>query len=60
MLRRMCAESPKDWDKYLPSLLFATREVPQESPGFSPFALLYGRNVKGPMAMNKFYQRTST
>ena len=47
----MCAERPKDWDKYLPALLFAIREVPQESLGFSPFELLYGRNVKGPMAI---------
>ena len=29
MLCRMCAERPKDWDKYLPHLLFAIREVPQ-------------------------------
>ena len=51
MLRRMCAERPKDWDRYLPALLFAIREVPQESLGFSPFELLYGRNVRGPMAI---------
>ena len=44
-------ERPKDRDKYLPALLFAIREVPQESLGFSPFELLYGRNVKGPMAI---------
>ena len=51
MLRRMCVERPKDWDRYLPALLFAIREVPQESLGFSPFELLYGRNVRGPMAI---------
>ena len=51
MLRRMCAERPNDWDKYLPALLLAIREIPQESLGFSPFKLLYGRNVKGPMAI---------
>ena len=51
MLRRMCAERPKDWDKYPPALLFAIREVPQESLGFSPFELLYGRSVRGPMAI---------
>ena len=28
MLRRMCAKRPKDWDKYLPALLFAVKEVP--------------------------------
>ena len=51
MLQRMCAERPKDWDRYLPALLFAVREVPKESLGFSPFELLYGRNVPGPMAI---------
>jgi len=45
MLRRMCAEKPKYWDRYLPALLFAYREVPQESLCFSPFELLYGRTV---------------
>ena len=51
MLRRMCAERQKDWDRYLPALLFAVREVPQESLGFSLFELLYGRNVCGPIAI---------
>ena len=45
----MCAERPSNWDKYLPSLLFAVREIAQESLGFSPFKLLYGRYVRGPM-----------
>ena len=49
MLLTMCAERPNDWDKYLPGLLFTVREIPQESLGFSPFELLYGRNVRGPM-----------
>ena len=51
MLRRMCAERPKDWDKYLPALLFAIREVQQELLRFSPFELLYGHSVRGPMAI---------
>ena len=50
MLQRMCADCPKDWDRHLPALLFAVREETQESLGFSPFELLYGRNVRGPMA----------
>ena len=49
VLLTMCAERPNDWDKYLPALLFAVREIPQESLGFSPFELLHGRNVRGPM-----------
>ena len=40
MLRRMCAEKPKDWDRYLQPLLFAYRETPQHSLLFSPFELL--------------------
>ncbi|XP_021346951.1 uncharacterized protein LOC110446237 [Mizuhopecten yessoensis] len=49
MLRKMSAERPKDWDRFINALLFAYREVPQESLGFSPFELLYGRAVRGPM-----------
>ena len=49
MLRRMCAEKPRDWDRYINALLFAYRETPHESLGFSPFELLYGRKVRGPM-----------
>ena len=49
VLLTMCAERPNDWDKYFPALLFAVREIPQESLGFSPFELLYGCNVRGPM-----------
>ena len=49
VLLTMCAERSNDWDKYLPALLFAVREIPQESLGFAPFELLYGRNARGPM-----------
>ncbi|XP_041467568.1 uncharacterized protein LOC121417899 [Lytechinus variegatus] len=53
MLKRMCAERPKDWDRYIPALLFAYREVPQASLSFSPFELLYGRTVRGPLSLIK-------
>ena len=49
MLRKVAVEEGKDWDKFLPYLLFAYREVPQSSTGFSPFELLYGRTVRGPL-----------
>ena len=49
VLLTMCADRPNDCDKYFPALLFAVREIPQESLGFSPFDLLYGRNIRGPM-----------
>lgn len=53
MLRRMCEERPVDWDRYLPALLFAYREVPQESLGFSPFEMIFGRHVRGPLTVLK-------
>ena len=53
MLVRMCAERPSDWDRYLEPLLFAYREAPQASTHFSPFELLYGRTVRGPMSILK-------
>ena len=52
MLKKMCSEKVKDWDRYLEALLFAYREVSQESLGYcSPFDLLYGRSVRGPMTI---------
>ncbi|XP_053407213.1 uncharacterized protein LOC128559482 [Mercenaria mercenaria] len=51
MLKRMCSERPRDWDRYLNAMLFAYREVPQESLGFSPFELLYGRTIRGPITV---------
>ena len=49
MLRKFVATNSKNWDEYLPFLLFAYREVPQESTWFSPFKLPYGRRVSGPL-----------
>ena len=49
MLRKLVEGEGKKWDMYLPYLLFAYREVPQSSTGFSPFELLYGREVRGPL-----------
>ena len=53
MLRRVSEEQPKMWDRFIPSLLFAYRESVQESTGFSPFQLLYGRQVRGPLSILK-------
>ena len=53
MLRKYALEAPQSWDELLPYLLFAYREVPQASTGFSPFELLYGRQVRGPLALVK-------
>ena len=49
MLRKFTSQNQKDWDEYLPYLLFSYREAPQETTGFSPFELLYGHRVRGPL-----------
>ena len=46
---KFTSKNQRDWDGYLPFLLFAYREVPQESTGFSLFELLFGRRVRGPL-----------
>ncbi|GFN97889.1 gypsy retrotransposon integrase-like protein 1 [Plakobranchus ocellatus] len=48
-LRRLCSEHPRQWHRYINPLLFAYREVPQESTHFAPFELRYRRTVRGPM-----------
>ena len=53
MLKKFVRERVQTWDKYLAYLLFAYREVPCESTGYSPFELLYGRRVRGPLAVIK-------
>ncbi|KAL5497080.1 hypothetical protein EMCRGX_G013479 [Ephydatia muelleri] len=53
MLRRTVNQVGKDWDWLIPYLLFAYREVPQASTGFSPFELLYGRKVRRPVDVVK-------
>ena len=53
MLKRLCSEQPRQWHRFINPLLFAYHEVRQESTGFSPFELLYGRAVRGPMTILK-------
>ena len=53
MIRKLCSEEPNSWCKYLDALLFACREAPQDSMGFSPFEMLYGRTVRGPLQILK-------
>ena len=50
MFKKFVRERVNNWDKFLPYLVFAHREVPCESTGYSPFELLYGRSLRGPKA----------
>ena len=53
MLKKVLEKERRAWDKMLPLVLFAYREVPQESTGFSPFELIYSRDVRGPLDILK-------
>ena len=52
MLRKTCPVA-KDWDQWLPYLCFAFRDAPHSATGFSPFELLFGRDVRGPLTLLK-------
>ncbi|KAK5854605.1 hypothetical protein PBY51_004785 [Eleginops maclovinus] len=53
MVRKFVHEDSRNWDKWLDPLLFAVREVPQSSTGFSPFELLFGRKPRGVLDLFK-------
>ena len=53
LLRKLVSKEGRDWDRLFPYVLFAYREVPQSTTGFSPFELLYGREVRGPLDVLK-------
>ena len=53
MLRKVMSEEGRNWDRMLPFVLFAYREVPHTSTRFSPFELIYGRDVRGPLEVLK-------
>ena len=51
-LSMFVSDNQKDWDEYLPSILFAYRTSPQATTGDSPFYLLYGREPRLPIDVN--------
>ena len=53
MLTAVCEKYKGRWDTVLPWILFAYREVPVETLGFSPFELLFGHSVSGPLSLYK-------
>ena len=49
MLSRYVEKRARDWDHYLPYMLYAYRVTAQESTRESPFFLLYGRDARQPV-----------
>ena len=53
MIRSYCFDTEKDWYEGIHLLLFAVRESAQESLDFSPFELVFGHTVRGPLKLLK-------
>jgi len=53
MLKALVEKHPDSWDAAIPWVLFAYREVPVETLGYSPFELMFGRSVVGPLTLRK-------
>ena len=53
MMRSYYFDNHKDWDEGIHLLMFAARESVQETLGFSPFELVFGHVVRGPLKMLK-------
>ena len=53
MVRAYCFEYQNDWDQGIHLLLFAVQEAVQDSLGFSPFELVFGCHVRGPLKLLK-------
>ena len=53
MIRSYCFDTEKDWDEGIHLLLSAVRESVQESLCFSPFKLVFGHTVRGPLKLLK-------
>ena len=51
MIRSYCFDTEKDWDEGINLLLFAVTESLQESLGFSPYELVYGHTICGPLKL---------
>src|SRR5271155_4207877 len=49
MLSHYCNKQQRDWDRYLPYILYAYRTSPHSVTKYSPFYLLYGREAKYPL-----------
>ncbi|XP_076069192.1 uncharacterized protein LOC143041238 [Oratosquilla oratoria] len=53
MLETFYGETGKDWDDGVGLLLFSIRDSVQESLDFSPFQLIHGHQVRGPLNVLK-------
>jgi len=50
MINKVAHDHPKQWHKYLGYILWALREVPNETIGLPPWLLAFGHLPRGPLA----------
>jgi len=53
LLKKVVSERPQDWSRHITPLMFAVRDIPQDSTGFTPFELLFGHRVRTPVTLLK-------
>lgn len=53
MLKTYSVQFPGDWDVAVPFLLFAVRDSVSECTGFTPFELVFGHEMRGPLKLFK-------
>ena len=49
MLRAYCVDNKNNWDECIPFSMFAVCDTVQETLGFTPFELVFGHEVRGPL-----------
>lgn len=59
MLSAYVSAHQRDWDVYLPTVLFAYRVAVQESSRRTPFELVYGRQARLPNDLDIFVPKTT-
>lgn len=53
VLRRLIKNEGQDCDRFISYAMYVYLEVPQTTTRFSPFELLYGQKVRGPLDVLK-------
>ncbi|XP_059146787.1 uncharacterized protein LOC131934712 [Physella acuta] len=51
MLAKATEDHPKEWNEYIPAILFAYRGTVHDATGYSPFELMFGSNPRGPLSL---------
>ena len=59
LLTAWCLQHGTEWDEAVDILLFAIRDAPSESLGYSPFQLIFGHKPRGPLRALKECMLTS-